>query len=103
MKKLISIALIMTSMLGFCGGHHGFKPVHRPPVHHMHPTPHHHIHHHHSIVPVLAGTIIGSTVGAIIANRIPVRVWIPEQRIITRYDVHNRPIYTIIPGHWEYK
>lgn len=104
MKKLIAIALIIASMVGFCRGHHGFRPIHRPPIHHFHTTPHHHIHHHHhSIGPVIAGTIIGSTLGSIIANTVVNRVWIPEQRIITGYDVYNRPIYTIIPGHWEYK
>lgn len=93
----------MTSMIGFCGGHHSFRPVHRPPIHHTHPIPHHIHHHNRSILPVVAGTIIGSTVGTIIANRVPVRVWIPTKSIITGYDIYNRPIYTIIPGHWEYR
>lgn len=82
----------MTSMIGFCGGHHIHPVTHR--IHH---------HHNHSLSPVAVGTIIGYTVGNIIANTVVNRIWIPEQKIITGYDRYNNPIYTIIPGHWEYR
>ena len=98
MKKLIAIVLIMTSMVGFCHGHHNFRSIHRPPIHHCHIT-----HHRHRIGPAIVGTVIGATVGTIISNTLVNRVWIPEKRIISGYDIYNRPIYTIIPGHWEYR
>ena len=103
MKKLVLLALIMTSMVGFCKGHHNFRPIHKPDIHHCHQSPHI-IHHRQPIIrPNIVGTIIGSTIGTIIANTVVNRVWIPEHRIISGYDIYNRPIYLIIPGHWEYR
>lgn len=98
MKKLIAIVLIMTSMVGFCHGHHNFIQIHRPPIHHCHKT-----HHRHRIGQAIVCTVIGATVGTIISNILVNRVWIPEKRIISGCDVYHRPIYIIIPGHWEYR
>lgn len=103
MKKLIVIVLIMTSMVGFCRGHHNYKPIHKSSIHHYHPSLYR-IHNKFCIIkPTIVGTIVGSTIGTIIANTVVNMVWIPEQRIISGYDIHNRPIYTIIPGHWKYR
>lgn len=104
MKKLIAIALIMTSMIGFCRGHYNYRPIHKPSIHHHHhPSPHRMQHRPHIIRPSMVSTVIGSTVGTIISNTIFNRVWIPKQIIIIGYDTHNRPIYTTIPGHWKYR
>lgn len=103
MKKLIAIALIMTSMVGFCRGHHNYRPIHKPSIHHHHPSTHRMKHRSHIIRSSIVGTVIGSTVGTIISNTLVNRVWIPKQIIIIGYDTYNRPIYTTIPGHWEYR
>lgn len=113
MKKLM-FGFVLAASLTACtypGARPG--PVHHsvraPAPRHFRPMPMpyhggHHVRHYHLGLPVFVGAVIGAgIVHAVYDTYYVEKVWVPETKVLTGYDVNHNPVYAVTPAHWEYR